>query len=203
PFVVRSRGWLCGERLCALLLDYLPGGSLGALLRRTGPLGQRAARFYVGQAALGLAHLHERRVGHRDLKPDNLCLSSAGHCTLGQGQGEGEGEGRSFSLLGTPDYLAPEMFLREGHGPRVDLWALGATLYELLLDALPFGSGGDPTATYAAALRGAPHFPASPFLFCAAAKDLVMALLSRDPTARPSPSALLQHPFFGAGAFPK
>lgn len=107
----------------------------------------------------------------------------------------------SYSLLGTPEYLAPEVFLREGHGPAVDLWALGVTLYEILVDALPFG-GETPTEVYQAALETPPHYPQNSFLVSPHARDLLTALLSRDPDARPSPTELLRHPFFGVGGFP-
>ena len=89
------------------------------------------------------------------MKPSNLVVDVAGYARLvdfGFARRLAPGE-RSVSLLGTPEYLAPEIFLNEGHAAPVDLYALGATLHELLTDTHPF-TGDDPQQVYAAALRG-------------------------------------------------
>ena len=156
PFVVSSHGWLSVSPHACLLLDYLPGGDLDLLVDRNGPLGPQSARFYVGCAALGLEALHARGIAHRDIKPENLCIDAAGYAViadLGFARRLPPGDnGRACTLLGTPEYLSPEVFLGEGHGTPSDLWALGATLYTLLLSAHPYG-GQTTDEVYAAALR--------------------------------------------------
>lgn len=202
PFVIASQGWLGNQERpqALLLLEYLPGGDLGLLLERQGPLGPQAARFYFGCAALGLETLHGLGVVHRDLKPENLCVDVAGYAKivdLGHARELPEG-GRAHTLLGTPEYLSPEIFLGEGHGTPCDLWALGATLYTLLLAAHPYG-GAEPSDIYAEALRGPPFFP--PVVTPAAAAQLITACLQREPSARPTAAAVWSSEFFGAGGF--
>ena len=154
-FTVGCRGWLSQPDRTEILLDYLPGGCLNTLLERNGALSASSARFYVACAAAALEFLHARDLVHRDVKPSNLVVDAAGYARLvdfGFARRLAPGE-RSVSLLGTPEYLAPEIFLNEGHAAPVDLYALGATLHELLTDTHPF-TGDDPQQVYAAALRG-------------------------------------------------
>lgn len=184
PWVVALHGCLSTPTTRALLLEYLPGGNLSSLMNRQGALGHDMARFYIAETALGLEALHALAVAHRDVKPDNICIRASGHCALvdfgfsrcfgpiTDGPSVERHLERSFSLLGTPAYLAPEIFLREGHGPAVDLWALGVTLYELLVDAMPFG-GEETSDLYHAALHDEPHFPQSQFIVSSHARELV------------------------------
>ena len=199
-FVVASHGWLSVPPHVCLLLDYLPGGDLDLLVDRNGPLGPLAARFYVGCAALGLEALHAQGIAHRDIKPENLCIDAAGYAVIAD-LGFARRlppDGHARTLLGTPEYLSPEVFLGEGHGTPSDLWALGATLYTLLLSAHPYG-GQTTDEIYAAALRGAPFFPER--VMPDAAVELVTQLLARAPGDRPTAASLWSSRFFAAGAF--
>mmetsp|Transcript_45919 Transcript_45919/g.97954 ORF Transcript_45919/g.97954 Transcript_45919/m.97954 type:complete len:407 (-) Transcript_45919:140-1360(-) len=202
PFVARSHGWLLLPRVACLLLEFVSGGSLAALLERGGPCSARSARFYLGCCALALDGLHGAGLAHRDVKLENICIDGAGYALLVDlGFARHVGDGRASTLLGTPEMLAPEVFLGEGHGVAVDLWALGVVLYELLLDAVPF-SGETPTEVYQSALAGRPVFPSSEWIFPAAAQQLVTRLLAREADARPTPTQVLAHPYFEAHAFP-
>ncbi len=202
-FVVRSLGWAAVPPSVEVyhVLEYLPGGDLGEVLERSGPFGAAAARFYLGCAALGLEHLHAHAVAHRDVKPENIVVGADGYAKLvdlGFAINLGDVGGRAHTLLGTPEYLAPEVFLAEGHGIEADMWALGATLYVLLLDAHPY-SGETPQDVYADAMRGEPFFPQR--VLPPAARDLISALLVRSPADRPGAAAVWASPFFQAGAF--
>lgn len=180
-FVVASHGWLTVPDQAYLLLDYLPGGDLDLLIDRNGPLGPRSSRFYIACAALGLEALHARGVAHRDVKPENLCIDHAGFVRIAD-LGFARvlpPDGRARTLLGTPEYLSPEVFLDEGHGTPSDMWSLGATLYTLILAAHPYG-GDSPEQIYAEARQG----PAG----CQGtrSKQLTIALCGRRCAARPS-----------------
>ena len=144
--------------------------------------------------------MHAQGVAHRDIKPENVCIGADGYAKLVDlgFATRLPADGRCHSLLGTPEYLAPEIFLAEGHGTEVDVWALGATLYTLLLDAHPFG-GQTPQDVYADALKGEPFFPQN--LMSPPTQQLLCAMLSREPAARPTAAALWAHGFFAAGAF--
>ncbi|KAG0023885.1 hypothetical protein BGZ81_007899 [Podila clonocystis] len=101
--------------------------------------------------------------------------------------------GSSKALLGTPDYLAPELLLGIGHGAAVDWWSLGVCLFEFLTGYPPFMDEA-PEAIFKNILNHDIQWPESGLTW--EAHDLINKLLSRDPAQRPSPSELKAHPFF-------
>ncbi|KAG0081056.1 hypothetical protein BGZ92_000384, partial [Podila epicladia] len=101
--------------------------------------------------------------------------------------------GSSKALLGTPDYLAPELLLGIGHGAAVDWWSLGVCLFEFLTGYPPFMDEA-PEAIFKNILNHDIQWPESGLSW--EAHDLINKLLSRDPAQRPSPSELKAHPFF-------
>ena len=107
--------------------------------------------FYIASIVLALAHIHERGLAYRDLKPENIMLDSKGYIrvidfgfckaipyTKQDSHGEIKVYAKSYTLCGTPEYLAPEFVFNLGHDHSADLWALGITLYEMFLSATPF-----------------------------------------------------------------
>ncbi|KAI1297543.1 hypothetical protein EDD11_007099, partial [Mortierella claussenii] len=101
--------------------------------------------------------------------------------------------GSSKALLGTPDYLAPELLLGIGHGPAVDWWSLGVCLFEFLTGYPPF-MDENPEAIFKNILNHDIQWPEIGLSW--EAHDLINKLLSRDPSHRPSPTELKSHPFF-------
>ncbi|CAL4904218.1 unnamed protein product [Urochloa decumbens] len=106
---------------------------------------------------------------------------------------------RSMSFVGTHEYLAPEIVSGEGHGSSVDWWTLGVFIFELLYGVTPF-KGYDNEMTLANIVARALEFPKEPSV-SSAAKDLVTALLAKDPARRlgatVGAAAIKRHPFFG------
>ena len=96
-------------------------------------------------------------------------------------------DGRSFTLVGTPEYIAPEILTNRGHGVAADLWSFGVLLYELLHGSTPFYSE-DPMQIYAKILAGNVRFAAS---VPSAEKHLIRSLLTRA-SKRPAASSLVQ-----------
>jgi nitrous oxidase accessory protein NosD len=130
-----------------LVMEFVEGQSLAALLRDGGRVGPPQAADYAYQAALALQHAHEKGLVHRDLKPSNLLLTPQGRIKLLdlglarflQDQIPDPGRTREGALLGTPDYAAPEQF-RDARtaDARADIYSLGCTLYHLLSGRVPF-----------------------------------------------------------------
>ena len=125
-------------------------------------------------------YLHQKNIIYRDLKPENILIREDGYLTLTDFGFAKYVEGRTFTLCGTPEYLAPEILLNKGHGKPVDWWCLGILLYEMLAGIDPFNDD-DPMAIYQKILKGKVKFPRS---FDKNAKSLVKHLLVADLTKR-------------------
>ena len=169
PFLVRFLGSAQDARHVRFVLEYVPGGELFSHLRRLGRFDEPSARFYASEIVLALEYLHDRQIAFRDLKPENVLLDARGHVKLTDfgfakalptrsfDDDDDEGETtrdettrkqtheleRTYTLCGTPEYLAPEIVTGRGHGPEVDWWALGVLVFEMLAGYPPFHVGGN------------------------------------------------------------
>lgn len=201
PFVVRLIATYNGREHVYFLLEAALGGELFTTYERLRLYGsERHARFYVACVTEALTHLHERHVIYRDLKPENLLLDSRGYCKLTDMGLAKVTHGQTYTLVGTPDYMAPEVILCTGHTKAVDWWMLGVLLFELLAGRAPFEA--DTTQqVYELVKRGidAVRFPHE----CRRlATDLVRALCNHTPEARLRTPPLREHPFFRGFEWP-
>ncbi|KAG5180035.1 putative cGMP-dependent protein kinase [Tribonema minus] len=170
------------------------------------------ARFYGGSVVLCLQYLHKMNVAYRDLKPENLLVAQDGYLKMidfGFAKRIPFKKGatmqtKSFTLCGTPDYLAPELVLSRGHDKSVDYWALGCFIYELLLGRTPFT---DPRQAeiFKKAIRS-DRFLAFPIGFDPQAEDLIRKLLTPSPTFRlgnlnGGVKDIMDHPWFSSNGF--
>lgn len=164
------------------LLETCLGGDLFTLLRRTKTFKEDVAKFYAGCVLLGFQHLHSMNMVYRDLKPENLVLDSRGYIKItdfGFCKKLNE-NGQTFTLCGTPDYLAPEVIRGKGHGLPVDFWTLGILIYEMLCAMPPFYDR-EPSNIYRKVVKSEPSFPA---YVSKEAKDLMRGLLRKKPSER-------------------
>ena len=191
PNVVAVRDLVVeGERL-AIVMEFVGGGSLRDTLRERGPL-RPAVAFRVVAAVLdGLAAAHDRGVLHRDLKPDNVLLTSAWQY-LGPGAVKLSDFGiaeivadeshSSSGLVGTPEYMAPEQLVTGAGDLPADVYGAGVLLYELLGGRTPFAGPG---TGYAVAHRHVtsepPRLPVPDPLW-----NTIAGMLAKDPARRPT-----------------
>ena len=115
-----------------MLLEYVVGGELFSHLRRAGRFTNDMTRFYASEIVLAIEYLHSKNIVYRDLKPENLLLDHNGHIVLTDFGFAKRIDDRTWTLCGTPEYLAPEIIQSKGHGKAVDWWALGILIFEML-----------------------------------------------------------------------
>ena len=136
PFIVGMKFAFQSHDKLYFVLDYCAGGELFFHLGKEGKFSEERSRLYAAEIALGLQYLHGFDVIYRDLKPENVLLTHDGHIRLTDFGLSKEGISHNIhgtkSFCGTPEYLAPEILNRSGHGRGVDWWSLGALLYEML-----------------------------------------------------------------------
>ena len=137
-----------------MIMEYVEGGDVRTLLNNIETLPEEITRMYAAEVVLALEYLHSYGIVHRDLKPDNLLITSLGHIKLTDFGLSKVGlmrrateiyeerdieEGPKFDdqdMVGTPDYLAPEVILKQDYNSDVDWWALGVIIYEGTLDVI-------------------------------------------------------------------
>lgn len=146
PFITNLVATFADQDSLYMLLDYVPGGELFSYLRKFRRFDEPVARLYAAEIVLVLEYLHEQQGGiaYRDLKPENLLLDKDGHIKLvdfGFAKRLGHKDDHpveTYTLCGTPEYLAPEVIQNKGHTTAVDWWALGILIYEFLTGYPPF-----------------------------------------------------------------
>ncbi len=125
-----------------MTMEYLPGGTLKRRILREGALPPHEAAGLALQIAGALGLAHERGVIHRDVKPQNILLTTAGNAKIGDFGIARASSATALSgtsmILGTAGYMSPEQAMGESVGPASDLYSLGVVLYEMLTGALPY-----------------------------------------------------------------
>ncbi|KAI8387511.1 kinase-like domain-containing protein [Blakeslea trispora] len=180
PFIVDLFCTFQDETNLYMLLEYVVGGELFTHLRRAGRFTNDMTRFYASEIVLAIEYLHSKDIIYRDLKPENLLIDHQGHIKITDFGFAKKVVDRTWTLCGTPEYLAPEIIQSKGHGKAVDWWALGILIFEMLAGYPPFFDDNS-FGIYEKILMGKVQFAAH---FDPLAKDLLKRLLVSDRTKR-------------------
>lgn len=220
PYVVKLHFSFQDAKNLYLVMEFLQGGDLMTILMKYDILTEEQTRFYIAETALAVNSVHKLNLIHRDLKPDNILLDRGGHVKLTDfglckaftndfnpyqpstdpNKKEDDFKSKSRrtkSVVGTPDYIAPEVFMQnqEGYGKECDWWSLGVIMYECLVGYPPFATN-DPSKTARKVVnwRQTLQFPVDAKL-SPAAKDLITRLIC-DAAQRLDFEQIQKHPFF-------
>lgn len=197
PFVLKLHNSYYDERYVYLLLEVCLGGELFFYLRKFNKFSELQARFYTASITLAFEHLHSKNIIYRDLKPENIMLDDNGYLKVVDFGLAKVVKGRTWTICGTPEYLAPEVVLSKGHNRGVDWWGLGILIFELTAGYCPF-VGDDNMVVYRLIVENKINFPThtSPQLrdIC---KDFTRtSQLVRLGLRRPGSKAIKDHPWF-------
>mmetsp|Transcript_40791 Transcript_40791/g.65403 ORF Transcript_40791/g.65403 Transcript_40791/m.65403 type:complete len:361 (-) Transcript_40791:268-1350(-) len=199
PNILRLYGYFYDQNRVYLILEYASKGELYKELQKSKRFSERRSATYIASLARALMYCHQKHVIHRDIKPENLLIGIKGELKIADfGWSVHAPNSRRQTLCGTLDYLPPEMVEGRDHDAAVDVWSLGVLAYEFLCGVPPFEAEGH-SETYKRILRVDLHFPEH---VSAAARDVITALLVKEPRNRLALSALLGHPWIVNNASP-
>lgn len=177
-----------------MVMEYIEGIDLNAKVKAEGPLEIADAVDFIRQAALGLHYAHDQGFVHRDIKPANLMLDKHGMVKildLGLAKTRDDDEAASLTqefnekVLGTADYLAPEQTVNSHDvDRRSDIYALGCTLYFLLIGRAPFAKGSIKERMQAQRHSVAPNPLEERPEIPAAIAEIYFRMMEKDPAAR-------------------
>lgn len=206
PYTVRLYHSFQTRTRLFLIMDFAIGGEMFHQLKKVGHFPESLAVFYLAEIVSAFEHLHGYDVVFRDTKPENILLDAHGHVMLadfglakcGVSADSTNSSGMSTTTFcGTPDYLSTEVVAGVPHGKAVDVWSIGALLFEMLVGQAPFsfGSGGQSNRAelYRRILRGVIAFPP---IVSDEARSFIMWCMQRRPKDRPLASELRGHPLF-------
>jgi len=197
PFLVKLHYTFQTTSKLYFILDYVNGGELFFHLQNQKKFDPERVKFYCAEIVLGLKYLHEKGILYRDLKPENVLLTSEGHiCMTDFGiskEGLKAADDRTATFCGTPEYLAPEVLEGTEYGKAVDWWSFGTLMYEMLTGLPPFYSQ-DVQVMYQKIMTAKLTIPEN---ISPNAASLLKQLLERDPEKRlQEPKEIMAHPYF-------
>ena len=139
PFIVKLVKTLKDDNYIYYLMDYIKGKELFDVIRDIGLLNKNLAQFYIGSIMLAIKYLHEKHFIFRDVKPENIMVLENGFIKLIDFGAAKYIQDRTNSIIGTPQYMAPEVILGDQYSFEVDYWSIGVCLYEFVFGEIPFG----------------------------------------------------------------
>merc|ERR1719460_990137 len=196
PYIVSYRESFTEHRNLAIVMDYADGGDLHDRISKTRKamktFGEDKIVRWFTEATLALKYMHDKHVLHRDLKSQNLFLTSQDRLRIGDfGISKVLENTAAFArtTIGTPYYLSPEICMEKPYSFSSDIWALGCILYELAALRVPFDASSLQSLVQKITRGPAPVLPSA---YSAELRQLSNDLLHREQSQRPAAPEILQ-----------
>lgn len=200
PFIIDIKFAFQDSQYLYLLTEFMQGGELFFHLYREKKFKDDKARFYLVEIILAIEFLHNKKMMYRDLKPENVLIDKTGHIKLtdfGLSKILSKDKEKTYTICGTPQYLAPEILTCDGYDDSVDWWSLGCIMYKMLIGVDPFRFSKDESLSpemYEVEVL-------IPDYVSKKAKDLIKKLLEVNPKKRLGSgvggvSKIKNHPYF-------
>ncbi|KLO13533.1 Pkinase-domain-containing protein [Schizopora paradoxa] len=191
-----------------IFLEYVPGGSVSALLRNYGAFEETLCRHFVRQILQGLSYLHDRDIIHRDIKGANILVDNKGGIKISDfgiskkveeipspllvPQALAKGGRNRESFKGTVFWMAPEAVQQKSYTRKADIWSVGCLVVEMLTGQRPWPNLTEFQAIFKVGMNAKPEIPAD---ISAEAEDFLNKTFEFNTELRPSAKELLQHPW--------
>ena len=179
------------------ITEFMQGGELFFHLRRNSQYKEKSVKFYMSEILLAIDYMHKNNFIYRDLKPENILIDKLGHIKLtdfGLSKLLDEEEQKTYTLCGTPEYLAPEIIFEKGYDKTCDWFSFGVVMFEMLCGFHPFKQkkGKFNPQIYKMKIKIPENIGKN-------AKDLIEKLLNSNPRERigyNSSEEIMKHDFF-------
>ncbi|KRX11142.1 Protein kinase-like domain [Pseudocohnilembus persalinus] len=202
PFIMNFYRTFKDNNQIYFLTEFISGLELFDVIREIGLLSTQDSQYYSGSMILALEYLHGKSIIYRDIKPENIMVNANGHMFLiDMGTAKilkhGKHPGRTFTIIGTPHYMAPEIIQQKGYSYAIDLWSVGICIYEFMCGAVPYAEEAeDPFEIYEEIMSSEVKFPN--WMKDKKGRRFIEQLLSKVPELRlgGSYAALKANPWF-------
>ncbi|CUA75625.1 hypothetical protein RSOLAG22IIIB_05990 [Rhizoctonia solani] len=194
--------WLAGINLVGRFMEYVPGGSIGSVLRKTGKFEDEVVRSFSHQIIDGLAYLHKSGILHRDLKGDSILVNRSGICkisdfTISKRSEHVYNNQKGTIIQSSVFWTAPEVFHNneQGYSAKIDIWSVGCVVLEMQSGRRPWmGDEMSVVMHKVGQLRQTPPVP-DDVILSPVADDFRRKCFVIDPYERPAAAELLTHPW--------
>lgn len=202
PNIVQYLGFEKTKEFFSVFLEYVPGGSVGSVLRRHGKFEENIIRSFTGQIIEGLAYLHSNKIIHRDIKADNILVDPSGQCKISdfgisKQSEEVYNNAAMTAMQGSLFWMAPEMLHndKKGYNAKIDIWSLGCVFIEMFAGRRPWEQDDFVSVMFKVGRnKMAPPVPSDVHL-SPEAEDFRLKCFTQDPDERPTAEGLKSHPW--------
>lgn len=195
PMIVKLVKTFKDQNRVYLLMEYVKGQDLFDVLRCINILKESDSLFYASCLVLILQCVHSMGIIYRDLKPENVMIDADGYPKLVDFGISRLIKSRTYTIIGTPHYMAPEVITGKGYGIQADYWSLGIMIYEFIYCNVPFApKEDDPYSVYEKILERNLNFPEQASI--PVANKLIQQLLSTNPSLRGTIENIKDHKWF-------